>query len=100
MPRVVLEFSGGMELLFGNQKTVEADIPEPSGSGKLTVAEALVWARDHLLTERPELFMKEGSVRPGVLVLVNDVDWELTGALQSEVVDGDRLTFISTLHGG
>eukprot|EP00887_Chlorella_sp_A99_P007792 scaffold20.g7792.t1 len=78
MPRVVLEFSGGMELLFGNQKTVEADIPEPSGSGKLTVAEALVWARDHLLTERPELFMKEGSVRPGVLVLVNDVDWELT----------------------
>lgn len=50
-----------------------------SGAGlpQVTVAEALAWARDHLLTERPELFMKEGSVRPGVLVLINDVDWEL-----------------------
>lgn len=120
--RVVLEFSGGMELLFGGQKNVEADIPEPSGSGKassawpaspgssahhalvprisgqhqrpvasvasisvhthpfasqLTVGEALVWARDHLLTERPELFMLGVGVRPGILVLVNDVDWEL-----------------------
>jgi ubiquitin related modifier 1 len=38
--------------------------------------------------------------RPGILVLVNDVDWELTGELQTEVSDGDSIVFISTLHGG
>ncbi|KAL4451825.1 hypothetical protein ABPG75_007487 [Micractinium tetrahymenae] len=88
-----------MELLFGNQKTVEADIPVSNG-GQLTVAEAMAWARDNLLTERPELFMKGSSVRPGVLVLVNDTDWELCGELEAEVAEGDRVTFISTLHGG
>lgn len=92
--------SGGVELLFGNQKTVEADIPQNGGqvcavavraadkaadkasvfcfvshragtqacrflllcSLQLTVAEAMAWARDNLLTERPELFMKGSSV--------------------------------------
>jgi hypothetical protein len=29
---------------------------------QLTVAEAMLWARDNLLTERPELFMKGSSV--------------------------------------
>lgn len=29
---------------------------------QLTVAEAMAWARDNLLTERPELFMKGSSV--------------------------------------
>ena len=38
--------------------------------------------------------------RPGILVLVNDVDWELTGELHTEVADGDSVVFISTLHGG
>lgn len=98
--RITLEFSGGMELLFGGQKSIETDIPEASSSGKLTVAETLMWARDHLLTERPELFMQGSGVRPGVLVLINDVDWELCGHLDGEVGEGDRLTFISTLHGG
>lgn len=99
MVRVVFEFSGGMELLFGNQKVVEADLPQPGGE-QVTLAAAMAWARDNLLTERPELFMKGSSVRPGVLVLLNDTDWELCGELEAAVADGDRVTFISTLHGG
>lgn len=121
--------SGGMELLFGNQKAVEVDVPQQDGqvgsvrrlgdsasacvaqpvgasacipacgpqaclaistqpeaadstanpkhqrfetatipshpcsaAAQLTVAAAMAWARDHLLTERPELFMKGDSV--------------------------------------
>jgi len=38
--------------------------------------------------------------RPGVLVLVNDADWELSGLDESPLADGDRVAFISTLHGG
>jgi hypothetical protein len=33
-------------------------------------------------------------------VLVNDADWELSGLDDSPLTDGDRLAFISTLHGG
>lgn len=38
--------------------------------------------------------------RPGILVLINDADWELEGELDYELKDGDEIVFISTLHGG
>jgi ubiquitin related modifier 1 len=56
--------------------------------------------RDNLLRERLELFMQGDSVRPGILVLVNDTDWELLGELEYEIQENDCISFISTLHGG
>ncbi|CAN1236777.1 Ubiquitin-related modifier 1 homolog 2 [Linum grandiflorum] len=38
--------------------------------------------------------------RPGVLVLVNDCDWELSGQLETTLQEKDVVVFISTLHGG
>lgn len=38
--------------------------------------------------------------RPGVLVLVNDCDWELSGQLDTTLEEKDVVVFISTLHGG
>ena len=35
-----------------------------------------------------------------ILVLVNDADWELCGALDYVLRPNDSLCFISTLHGG
>jgi ubiquitin related modifier 1 len=40
------------------------------------------------------------SRRPGVLALVNDCDWELTGQLDTTLEEKDVVVFISTLHGG
>lgn len=60
----------------------------------------LVWIRDNLLKERPELFMQGESVRPGILVLINEADWELMGELEYEIQENDSIVFISTLHGG
>ena len=73
---------------------------EKSESGNWTIQKLLFWMRDNLLKERPELFLKDNSVRPGILVLVNDSDWELLGQLEYELEDGDNVVFISTLHGG
>ncbi len=42
-----------------------------------TVGLLIPWMKDNLLTERAELFVKGTSVRPGILVLINDTDWEL-----------------------
>lgn len=58
------------------------------------------YMRDKLLREREELFMQNESVRPGILVLVNDTDWELLGELDYEIQPNDNISFISTLHGG
>ena len=38
--------------------------------------------------------------RPGILVLINDTDWELEGGLEYLVQSDDRILLISTLHGG
>jgi len=38
--------------------------------------------------------------RPGILVLVNDADWELEGEDKYEIEKGDNILFVSTLHGG
>lgn len=40
------------------------------------------------------------SRRPGILVLVNDTDWELEGEGEYQLKADDEIVFISTLHGG
>ena len=74
-----------------------------------TLGHLLGWIRDHLLTlDRKELFLKDKTetndskldVRPGILVLVNDSDWELVGQTKYLLENNDNITFISTLHGG
>ncbi|GMF06751.1 unnamed protein product [Ambrosiozyma monospora] len=44
--------------------------------------------------------LEEVTVTPGILVLVNDTDWELEGELEYVLEDGDLISFTSTLHGG
>nr|CAD7573781.1 unnamed protein product [Timema californicum] len=73
---------------------------EPHTGSHRSLKRLLVWIKDNLLKERPELFVQGDIVRPGILVLVNDSDWELLGQLTYEVKDGDNVLFISTLHGG
>jgi len=57
---------------------------------------------EHLLKDRKDedVFIEDGSIRPGILVLINDTDWELEGEDEYELQDKDLITFTSTLHGG
>ena len=38
--------------------------------------------------------------RAGILVLINDVDWELENEYDYIIKENDIIGFISTLHGG
>ena len=58
------------------------------------------YIKDNVLKERPELFVQGDTVRPGILVLINDTDWELEGEGEYTLCEGDVIVFISTLHGG
>jgi len=95
--KIKLEFSGGLELLFDKTKNHLVEIPDKD---KISLKDFLQWIKNNKLKERPELFVQDGSVRPGILVLINDCDWELMGGIDYTVEDGDSLVFISTLHGG
>ncbi|KAL3571953.1 hypothetical protein D5086_025857 [Populus alba] len=98
--QLTLEFGGGLELLCDSVKIHNVDVSPNNEVDKLTMKDLLVWVRANLIKERPEMFMKDDSVRPGVLVLVNDCDWELSGQLDTPLEEKDVVVFISTLHGG
>ncbi|XP_056323574.1 ubiquitin-related modifier 1 isoform X2 [Danio aesculapii] len=92
-----LEFGGGAELLFDGVKNHEVTLPDQSNPWDMK--QLLAWIRGNMLKERPELFM-QGDTVPGILVLINDADWELMGELDYQLQDKDNVVFISTLHGG
>ncbi|XP_059394977.1 ubiquitin-related modifier 1 isoform X4 [Carassius carassius] len=93
-----LEFGGGAELLFDGVKNHHVRLPGQSDPWDMK--QLLAWIRGNMLKERQELFMQGDTVRPGILVLINDADWELMGELEYQLQDQDNVVFISTLHGG
>ena len=95
---VVVEFGGGAELLFGKKKQHKLSFAQDGDSW--TIQRLILWLRDNLLTSRPDLFVQNNTVRPGILVLVNSTDWELLDGLNYHLKQNDTVLFISTLHGG
>jgi ubiquitin related modifier 1 len=95
--KITVEFSGGLELLFDKKKNHSLEFPDDKS---LTLRDLVRWIKDHLLKERAELFYIDDSVRPGILVLINDCDWELMDGIEYKLEPNDTIVFISTLHGG
>lgn len=77
--RLELQFSGGAETLLNGEKNHKVEITLPEGEEEFTTADLLGWIRSNLLAEceKPELLITNGNVRPGILVLLNDTDWEI-----------------------
>ena len=92
-----IEVGGGLELLCGKQRD---HVYENIDCDRTSVSVLLDWMCVHVIQERVELFCEGNKVRPGILVLVNDVDWELCGGTDCLLHDGDQVVFLSTLHGG
>lgn len=122
--------SGGLELIFNKRRRIEVTLPAPetringseaaTGEGapssssvkgaasdnktSYTIADLV----DHLVTRemkdpvksRSLLVSQDGTVRPGILVLINETDWELEGEAAYVLQEGDKVMFVSTLHGG
>lgn len=99
--KINLEWGGGAELLFDNKKKRTIDWTSGATSSN-TLKDLLSWLQHEsgFLTQKPELFFSGDTVRPGIIVLINDTDWELYGQLNYELQSGDNISFISTLHGG
>ena len=97
--KVNIEFSGGLELMFESKKKIELNFEEKK-EGEYQLRDIIEELRANHLKDREELFVQGGTVRPGIIVLVNDTDWELLEADEYKVQPNDTVSFISTLHGG
>ena len=104
--------------MFANQKKYDLDLPAKDESGEpASVAFLVRHLCDKVMKDpRKELFVLDDTVyvytlrlrqhinnsprRPGILVLINEADWELEGEDKYEVQKGDHIMFVSTLHGG
>jgi len=73
---VYLQFSGGLETLFDNVKSHKVEIPSKRPD-RTTVKSVISYIQKKMLKKQPEMFLKEKELRPGILVLINDIDWEL-----------------------
>ncbi|EMC98440.1 hypothetical protein BAUCODRAFT_32481 [Baudoinia panamericana UAMH 10762] len=99
---LTVEFTGGLELLFSNQRKHKLEIPRNDTKGQpANVGFLITWLRHNLIDDpRQEMFVLGDTVRPGILVLINDADWELEGQEAYQLQPGDEIVFVSTLHGG
>ncbi|EHY56695.1 Ubiquitin- modifier 1 [Exophiala dermatitidis] len=99
---VTVEFTGGLEMLFDNVAKHELTLSKTADDGKPpTVGYLVKYICDNLMKDsRKELFVLDDAVRPGILVLINDSDWELEGEDKYELQNRDNVLFVSTLHGG
>lgn len=95
-----LIYSGGLEAMFDGKKRLEVELPEGSSGHTHSIQSLIEELRRKHLREKEEMFVQAGSVRPGIIVLVNDTDWELLDTLKYQLENGDNVAFISTLHGG
>lgn len=89
-------------MLFDNKNKLKVSVPATGHHGSPANIKFLVcYLCENLMRDpRKELFVVDGAVRPGILVLINDADWELEGEEMYELDDGDNILFVSTLHGG
>ena len=98
--KIQVEFNGGLELLFENKKELGLDVSPAVGKDSFTILDLIVELRAKHLKEKEELFVQNSTVRPGIIVLINDTDWELEGTTEYVCQPNDKIAFISTLHGG
>ncbi|KAL3425671.1 ubiquitin-like modifier 1 [Phlyctema vagabunda] len=99
---IVVEFTGGLEMLFSDQRKHKLTVPAKDENEK---AVTVGWLVHHLCNEvmkdtRKDMFVLDDHVRPGILVLINDADWELEGEASYALQANDNILFVSTLHGG
>ncbi|ROT39176.1 Urm1-domain-containing protein [Sodiomyces alkalinus F11] len=90
---LTVEFSGGLEMLFDDQRRYEVSVPAVAEDGKpATIAFLVGYLCQNLMKDsRKELFVLDDHIRPGILLLINDTDWELEGEELYELKNGDHI---------
>lgn len=97
MVSITVEFLGGLDVIVNKQRIHQVQI-----DGGANVKSLITYIADQMITNKNdvEVFLEDGTIRPGILTLINDTDWELEGGEEYVLEDRDVISFTSTLHGG
>ena len=68
-------------MLFEGKKHLELDL----GDKEMNMQQLIEEIKKTHLKEKEEMFVSGNSVRPGIIVLVNDTDWELLETINYKV---------------
>lgn len=98
--KVKVEFLGGLDVISSGVR--EHKLSVPLEEGEATLKDLVDHITKTIITDPKDIpvFIEDDTVRPGILVLINDTDWELEGGEDYVIESGDVFTFTSTLHGG
>lgn len=98
MVKVKVEFMGGLDVIFDKQRIHSVVM----GGENVTVKELIDYIVKKMIKNANdvEVLIENDTIRPGILTLINDADWELEGGEDYILEDGDIISFTSTLHGG
>lgn len=98
--KVKVEFLGGLDIISNHEKNHKCALPFEEGHA--TMKDLIKYVTENVINDPKDIpvFIENDGIRPGILVLINDTDWELEGMEDYVVEDGDVFTFTSTLHGG
>ena len=67
--------------MFEGQKTLNIELEESD----VTLERLIEVLKKDYLKDKPEMFVLGNSVRPGIIVLVNDTDWDLLETISYKV---------------
>jgi ubiquitin related modifier 1 len=94
--KIKVELGGGLEILFDKQKNLEINVEK----NDVTIKDVIIELYSKI-KEKKELFAtSDGIIKPGIIVLYNDSDWEIYEKENTKLENNDIICFISTLHGG
>jgi ubiquitin related modifier 1 len=94
--KIKVELGGGLELLFDKKKDFEIEI----NKNQCIIKDVIISMLNKIKGNSNLFASQDGIIKPGIIVLYNDADWEIYEKEETKVEDKDTISFISTLHGG
>lgn len=83
--KIKVDFNGGLEDLFDKKKNIDVLIEK----NEVNVEDLIMTLRKDHLKSKPELFVDQGQLKPGILCLINDMDWEIEDKEKTILKDND-----------
>ena len=94
--KIKVELGGGLEVLFDKVKDHEVELTDNAN----TIKDVNLSMLQKIKGDSSLFATKEGVIKPGIIVLYNDADWEIYEKENTKLENKDIVSFISTLNGG
>ncbi|KAJ2057368.1 Ubiquitin- modifier 1 [Coemansia sp. S146] len=100
--RIRTKYTSGMELLMRDKETALDHVFEINVKAEpMNMKDLIKYVGETLVLDgKQSAFSREESICPGIMVIINECDWEVMDELEYVLQDNDVVEFISTLHGG